>query len=64
MLNELKPCPFCGYEHPAMQQSMLTNTYSIRCPNCQSVFRLDCTSGYYANYAKTKDAWNRRANNA
>lgn len=60
---KLKPCPFCGYEHPTTQLSLCTNLYSIRCENCQSVFRLDCTSGQDSNYNKIKEAWNRRADN-
>ena len=60
-MNELKPCPFCGYKHPTMTYSGFTDIYMVNCPNCQIVFRRDCTAGRDRNKEKVAEAWNRRA---
>ena len=61
MQNELKPCPFCGYDHPNIKHQYYSDTYYVHCVNCQSNFSLDCTSGRYKSEEKTKEAWNKRA---
>ena len=60
----LKPCPFCGYEHPLMRYNGYTAIYAIECPNCQTVFRNDFTAGRDQSKEKTAEAWNRRAAHA
>lgn len=57
-MSELKPCPFCGYEHPAMTMNSI-GVY-ISCPNCQTKFRCDCTAGHDYDRNKTIKRWNRR----
>ena len=52
-MNDLKPCPFCGFEYPSIyQHSQLTSPYNsyytVKCEEC----------GVEVN----AEAWNRRAN--
>ncbi len=62
MPNELKPCPFCGYEYPTIRHNRITDSYSICCPDCQIVFRNDCTAARDMFKKTSITAWNRRAN--
>lgn len=57
MLEKLKPCPFCGDEHPFVNKiktNFFEDRYAVMCENCQSM----------GKYCKTEDqaieAWNRR----
>ncbi|MBR2343001.1 MAG: Lar family restriction alleviation protein [Clostridia bacterium] len=59
--NELKPCPFCGFEHPIVEHSLLTDVYSVSCPKCQTKFRNDCSGVRDNSIEKTITAWNTRA---
>lgn len=61
--KELKPCPFCGNEFPTITYISIINVYSVNCPQCHAVFRLDCTVGRYSDRNKVVKAWNRRADN-
>lgn len=54
-MAELKPCPFCGCDRIAVRYLCL-RPYVI-CMRCHA--QIPC----YNNYAKAKEAWNRRAGN-
>lgn len=57
-MSKLSPCPFCGNEHPLIKQ----NSYGVEisCPNCQTIFRCDCTAGHNMFVEDTIKHWNRR----
>lgn len=55
MMNELKPCPFCGCDRISVQY-LYFRPYVI-CEKCHA--QIPC----YNTYAKAKGAWNRRVNN-
>lgn len=54
-MNELKPCPFCGSDRISVQY-LCFRPYVI-CEKCHA--QIPC----YDNYARSKEAWNRRAEN-
>ena len=54
-MAELKPCPFCGCDRIAVRYLCL-RPYVI-CMRCHA--QIPC----YNNYAKAKEAWNRRDDN-
>jgi uncharacterized CHY-type Zn-finger protein len=58
MNNQLKPCPFCGNEHPLIKSD--SYGVEISCPNCQTKFRCDCTAGHDFNKDETVRRWNKR----
>lgn len=62
MMDELKPCPFCGNEYPTITES---NGYGIRirCPQCNISFTRDYyeTGRGELGRVRTIEAWNRRA---
>lgn len=58
---ELKPCPFCGNEYPALLINQ-TEGVRIKCQNCEIEFTRD----FYKHRGelgkqRTIQAWNRRA---
>ena len=53
---DLKPCPFCGCDRIEVRY-LCIRPYVI-CMRCHA--QIPC----YNNYAKAKEAWNRRADNA
>ncbi|MDF2984912.1 MAG: hypothetical protein K0R50_422 [Eubacterium sp.] len=57
--TKLKPCPFCGNEHPLITE----NSYvvEISCPCCQTKFQNDCTAWHDHSKGETIKRWNRRA---
>lgn len=61
---ELKPCPFCGFEHPVVERSLSLDTYYIACPKCQTKFRNDCSGERDKSRDLTVTAWNRRNDDA
>lgn len=63
-MNELKPCPFCGFEHPVVERSLLSDTYYVACPKCQTKFRNDCSGERDKSRDLTVTAWNRRNDDA
>lgn len=56
MLNELKPCPFCGGENVKTQYELF-RPYII-CYKCHA--QTPC----YNDYKSAKEAWNRRVDHA
>ena len=59
-MNKLKPCPFCGNEHPLIRKNLCGAFYHIDCPTCQTQFSTDNTSGSSKSRERTIAAWNRR----
>ena len=57
----IKPCPFCGNGFPVLSHEYYSDTFCIRCPDCQIVFSCDCSGGRDKSVTKLMDAWNRRA---
>lgn len=58
-MSELKPCPFCGNEHPMLIHKRALALYLIHCPICDTYFRLG--SGGKENIEECiVNAWNRR----
>lgn len=57
---KLLPCPFCGNEHPIVQFKSSVNLYQIHCPQCQSIFKKDCTAGNDTKKESLIKAWNTR----
>jgi hypothetical protein len=57
-LDNMKQCPFCGNEYPIVK----TDSYGveIKCLNCQTIFRCECTAGNNYNKEETIKRWNRR----
>lgn len=59
--SKLKPCPFCGYEHPNIMFKNGYGAFVISCEQCGTVFHFQA-----GEREKIKDrlisAWNRRAN--
>ena len=33
-MSELKPCPFCGNEHPEMEYYLAYDSFEFHCHNC------------------------------
>ena len=61
LVSNLKPCPFCGYEHPTLTYWSGGGCWRIDCPNCDIVFRLGAGAKEKMK-DRIVDAWNRRAN--
>ena len=57
----LLPCPFCGRENVFIHKNEYSGTYYIRCADCQTMFKMDCTAGHDYDKQRLKDTWNRRA---
>ncbi len=53
--NELKPCPFCGYEEIVVSPTGFHGAYIAYCIQCHS------STGDYDTKADAIAAWNRRA---
>lgn len=73
--TELKPCPFCGekniYETYSQEYSLGTKCPKIFCNNCKAIFTVEddspymtCEEDYVYRKNKTREAWNRRVDNA
>ncbi len=62
-MPELKPCPFCGNEHPTLTDHNFEGI-RIRCPNCNITFSRDYyeTGRGELGKIRTVEAWNRRVN--
>ena len=62
MMEELKPCPFCGGKANIIQSDI---SYSIRCSKCGvGIFRPRMGESEWCAFhtiKETTDAWNRRA---
>lgn len=54
LMNELKPCPFCGGE-----AAFLGETRSIKCKSCGGAFI--CTNPVIT-FMEVAEAWNNRTN--
>ena len=72
-MDELKPCPFCGstdiYETYSQEYAYGTRNPEIFCNTCKSIFTIEddspymnCDEDFKYRKEKTKEAWNRRAN--
>ena len=61
-MNELKPCPFCGNEHPTIIFLNSVFHWQIECAVCDIRFRLGAGEKEKIK-ERTVDAWNRRAPN-
>ena len=57
--NELKPCPFCGYEKIDIEKidDIGTGLFMAICPRCSA------KSGILENHKRVAEAWNRRVDN-
>lgn len=77
-MNDLKQCPFCGYEAETKEydnghkgNGIYTATYRIGCPKCKiyfthnSEFKLEKGQVVYIlnGYEMCANAWNRRTYN-
>lgn len=64
-MSELKSCPFCGNEFPAITWFNSAFYWEIECPQCDIRFRLGAGAKERSK-ERIIDAWNRRvcANNA
>lgn len=69
---KLKPCPFCGgediYETYSQECSLGTKNPEIFCNSCKAILSIEddspymtCDEDYAYRKAKTKEAWNTRA---
>lgn len=72
MNDILKPCPFCGgediYETYTEEYAFGTKNPEIFCNTCKAIFSIendspfmDYDKDYQYRKKKTKEAWNRRA---
>ncbi len=61
-MAELKPCPFCGNEHPTLIYQRSLALYKIHCPMCDIYFRLGA-GGKENIEERIVEAWNRRREN-
>lgn len=58
-MEELKPCPFCGYENAGVQKASSGRFY-VSCVNCDITFEIGAGEKQRIR-ERTVDAWNRRA---
>ena len=72
-MMELKPCPFCGseviYETFSQEYKYGTKNPLIFCDSCKAIFSIEDDSPFMNvdedfrwRRTKTREAWNRRAN--
>lgn len=54
VMNELKPCPFCGGEATLNETTILGLSYNISCANCNG-------TNYNSTQKEAIKAWNTRA---
>ncbi len=59
-MEKLKPCLFCGNEHPVIRESY--GIWHVECPVCQIRFCCDCTAGHDRDKVETIRRWNNRQN--
>jgi len=58
-MDKLKPCPFCGNQHPSMEKSSIGE--EIYCPCCQIRFRCFSTIWVEDEKVEVIKRWNRRS---
>lgn len=60
MLNDLKPCPFCGVTPKFWYEK--DGGCCVRCVGCKS--KMFATTPFLETEEEAADIWNRRADNA
>ena len=61
LMDELKPCPFCGYDRPIIRKGELIKGFTmILCPNCGATVSFQQKERKH----ETTEAWNRRHTDA
>lgn len=65
-MSELKTCPFCGHFAIPMVDEIYSDIDEEGKPKWATRYLVVCTkcmsqSGYYADPVKSREAWNRRA---
>lgn len=56
---KLKPCPFCGNEHPSIMFLRSMAYWQVHCPRCDIRFRLGAGQKETIK-ARVIEGWNRR----
>lgn len=63
-MDNLKPCPFCGYRAEIEHTFIFGNDYSlVRCVKCRVKTEPIMKSFTYSSDERAAEAWNRRADN-
>ena len=60
MMEELKPCPFCGGEAGIVHGDLGRNGSRVICKSCGGSTDFFCISTRYSSDKKAADAWNAR----